>query len=373
MLNDLLNNQSLLIVCGSGGVGKTTTSASLALEASLQGKKAIVVTIDPAKRLATALGLKELSDKPQKIDLKNISEKPPQKGGEFWASMLNPKTTFDELVERYSPSQEIKDKILGNTIYQHVSNMIAGSQEYMAMEKLYEMVESHDYDLVIIDTPPTTHALDFLESPQKMLNALKHSMIHFLLKPSLFFGKSALGLFGKGANMMTKIFDRIIGFAFLQEVSEMLISFQELLGGFEKRAEQVQEILRAKKTSFLLVTVGEEKSIGEAAFFCEKVDSLNLPLASIILNRTHPHYRITPSARENQMEELNQKFGKKLGEKMRHEFDLNNEKAKEDLTYQKQLQALLKKEQFLVPVPLFESDIHDLDSLHRLGQNLLQS
>lgn len=361
MLEKIIREKKLVLVCGSGGVGKTTVSAGLALKGALLGKKVVVLTIDPAKRLATSLGLEGLTNEPQRIKCRNNVE--------FHAMMLDTKRTFDQLVIKYSPSKDIEKRILGNKIYQHLSDMIAGSQEYMAMEKLYEIVSMDCYDLIVVDTPPTTHAIDFLEAPEKMVDAISHSMLHLLLKPAIFMGKSGLKLIEKGSRLLLKIFDRITGFAFLQEISEMLISFQDLLGGFKNRALEVRRILMDSGTSFLLVSACEEKSIMETIFFSEKLSRLKLPWAGIVANRVHPLYSIPQNTRDKHLEELRGLVGGETAEKMAQAFEHGLDSAKRDKKFEKALKDLLSDEQFLVSVPLFESDIHDMEGLYRLSEN----
>ncbi len=357
-LKKLIAEKKLILVCGSGGVGKTTTAASIALHAATMGRKVIVLTIDPARRLATSLGLEKLDNKARKIDPKIP----------LWAMMLDTKSTFDQLVFKYAPTEEARKKILNNKIYRHLSSMIAGSQEYMAMEKLYEFVQENRYDLIVIDTPPTTHAIDFLNAPKKMVDALGHSMIHLLLKPALLMGKKGLKLFEKGSQMILKIFDRITGFAFLQDISEMLISFQSLLGGFQSRAEEVQRILSDANTSFLLVAACEQKSIEETSLFVKTLKELNLPLGGIFLNRVHPYYEKSASEIKKDQEILGELVGEELAEKMKNWFERFEIIAKRDLEFKKTISDEAESSVPVIPLPLFDSDIHDLEGLHRLGE-----
>ena len=366
-MTQLLSDKNLILVCGSGGVGKTTIAASLALKGASLGRKTIVLTIDPAKRLATSLGLGELSGEAKRINEKKLSALFGTPDPLCFAMMLDTKRTFDQLVAKYAPSKEIEKKILNNKIYRHLSDMIAGSQEYMAMEKLYELTTEDKYDLIVIDTPPTTHAIDFLEAPQKMIDAIGHSMIHLLLKPALLAGKSGLKFFEKGSQMILKIFDRITGFAFLQDISEMLISFQELLGGFQGRAEEIKKILTQDETGFVLVSACEEKSVREAQFFSEKLTELNLPLAGIILNRIHPLYQIKPEEKDENQKELTSRVGAKLAAKMADCLDQFGPIARRDDNYRKELKRNLTEKQFLATIPLFELDIHSLEGLHSLS------
>lgn len=351
MLTNILTEKKIILVCGSGGVGKTTTAASIALLGASLGKKTIVLTIDPAKRLATSLGLDALSFEPKKVAPK------------AYAMMLDTKRTFDQLVIKYSPTKEIEKKILENKIYQNLSNMMAGSQEYMAMEKLFELTQENKYDLIIVDTPPTTHAIDFLEAPDKMVNALSNSMIHLLLKPAVMMGKGGLKFFEKGSQMLLKLFDRITGFAFLQDVSEMLIAFQDLLGGFGQRAAEVNKLLKSDTASFILVTACEEKSIREAFLFSEKLEKNQLPFAGIILNRVHQLFDWSEANKKKKIKKLKEEMGEGIAEKMNEVFENFGHLAMRDKKFSKELSDKLKNNQFLIEVPLMDTDIHSLDGL----------
>jgi anion-transporting ArsA/GET3 family ATPase len=359
-----LADKKLIVVCGSGGVGKTTTAASLGLRAAAEGKKVIVLTIDPAKRLATSLGLEKLTGKPRKISKEMLEAAVGPTEGSLSAMMLDTKSTFDAIVTKYASSKETEKKILENKIYQHLSDMIAGSQEYMAMEKLYEIVSGGGYDLVVIDTPPTTHAIDFLEAPERMVNAIGNSMIHLLIKPAMAIGKTGFNLFSKGSAMILKVFDRITGFAFLQEISEMLFSFQDLLGGFKSRAEDVKKILQDPDTAFVLVAACEDKSVAEVKVFREKLSEAKLPLDGLIVNRVHPEF----SEYDDKARALKDRVGDALAEKMTDVFLDYQKVAKRDHVFIKELKKSLGPDRFITTVPLFETDIHDLAGLYRLSK-----
>lgn len=354
----MFNDKNLILVCGSGGVGKTTLSAAIALKAAQGGRKVIVLTIDPAKRLASSLGLNSLSSEPQRISTEL----------HFDAMMLDTKRTFDQLVIKYSPSREIEKKILGNKIYRHFSDMIAGSQEYMAMEKLHEIVSGKKYDLVVVDTPPTVHAIDFLEAPEKMVGAITDSMLHLLLKPALAFGRSSLKLIERGGQILFKVFDRITGFAFLQDISEMLISFQDLLGGFKDRASEVRQILSDKKTAFVLVSVCEEKSVEETRFFIDKLQKFQFPLSGLIVNRVCPLY--SSADRDAAHERLRDILGLRLAPKVISIFDRYQAQAARDKKFEAMMKKMMSDEMFFFSIPLFESDIHDLAGLNRIGSHI---
>ncbi|MBF0493096.1 MAG: ArsA family ATPase [Deltaproteobacteria bacterium] len=358
-LQTLIEEKKLIICCGSGGVGKTTTAAALGLKAALSGKKVAVLTVDPAKRLANSLGISSLGNEEKEIDISRFQASA-QTSGKFFAAMLDTKRTFDKIIERYAPNEEARNNILGNALYQHLSSMIAGSQEYMAMERVYEMVQKDKYDLLILDTPPTAHALDFLEAPQKMSAAVGDSMLKWFLKPGIFVGKSSLKLLEKGAQKIFGIFGRVLGMEFLQDLSTMLISTGGLLEGFKERAEEVSGLLKNSDTAFLLVAAPQGFSLNEALMFYEKMKEFKLPFSGLILNRIHPRLK------KKNWQALNSfTYKKKLSEM----FSAYEALADQEAVQIEWISQKIKGTMLLLPH--MNSDIHDLESLKDLGDLLM--
>lgn len=356
----IFNSKQIIVCCGSGGVGKTTTAAAVALEAASRGKKAIVLTIDPAKRLATAMGVDALSNEPREISLPVTSPSLPR--ARLFAMMLDTKRTFDRLIEKYASSPQAREAILNNQLYQHMSNMIAGSQEYMAMEKLYEIYQEGDFDLLVLDTPPTRHALDFLEAPQRMVNITENSLLKWFLKPGFFAG-TGLRVLGRGAEKILSVFDRLAGFGFLHELSEMVSLISSLLGGFHDRARSVYELLRKNFVGFLLVTSPSSVSIQDALYFHQKIKEYGLPFMGFVINRIHE-----PGGplKEEELTLLSPSLREKVLQQLRNyeQLALRDQRAI----------ALLKKmggkNVLYASVPLFGADVHDLDGLVRLNKAL---
>lgn len=345
--------KKIIICCGSGGVGKTTLAAALALEAARRGKKTIVLTIDPAKRLATALGLDGLGYTP-----KEITTSPPL-DGKLYAMMLDTKRTFDRLIEKYASDPTSRKSILNNTLYKHMSSMIAGSQEYMAMEKLYEIYLEDNYDLMILDTPPTRHALDFLDAPKKMINMTGNSLLKWFLKPGIFLGKTNFGLFRKSAERILSVFDRLAGFAFLHELAQMVSLMSGLLGGFQERAKAVYKLLREDVTGFILVTSPSSVSIQDALYFHEKIDGEGLPFLGFIVNRIHEDIL------ECRQQDLNT-LKPALREKILDQVKNYNQLALRDQKATSLLKKMGGKKSFYASIPLFTEDVHDLKGLQQL-------
>jgi anion-transporting ArsA/GET3 family ATPase len=275
-----------IVVCvGCGGVGKTTVAAALALEAARSGRRALVLTIDPARRLADALGVRALGNEPEALPRPALERLgvPPQ--GALHALMLDMKRTFDDLVERFAESAAARDRILDNPIYQHVSDALAGSVEYSAMEKVYELAESGDFDLVVVDTPPAQHALDFLEAPQRLLEFLDSRLVHMLIHPAFAAGRFGFRLFHRGTRLALQLIERVTGIGFLQDVSEFLLAFEGMSEGFRVRAGRVRELVQGPDSAFVLVTGPERESVEQSLQFLERLEGFHVPLAGVVANR----------------------------------------------------------------------------------------
>jgi len=367
-LNDLIAQKKVLICCGSGGVGKTTTAAALGLYASAQGYKTLVLTIDPAKRLANSLGIKTIDYLEKEIPKKEFQKAGIEARAPLFAMMLDTKKTFDALIVKHASNRERAEAILENKIYQHLSNMIAGSQEYMAMEKLYEIVQERDYDLIILDTPPSRHALDFLDAPQKMSSMIGDSIINLFLKPSIFVSRAGLRVLNKSMRRVFKSFDKVAGFEFLQDLSEMLVTTSGLLSGFRERAEKVQSLLHEEKTSFLLIVSPQPIPLREADFFFKKIKEYSLPFSGFLFNRVQsipdsagPLPKDLPKRVLGECEEVSRLF---------------NNLSKRDHSEIKKFQNKLGKEspKYLFRIiPQLDHDVHDLKGLYELGKILFDS
>jgi anion-transporting ArsA/GET3 family ATPase len=358
-LNKIFDDKQIIICCGSGGVGKTTTAAAIALEAASRGKKVIVLTIDPAKRLATAMGIDALGNVPKEIPL-------PKGSGSLFAMMLDTKRTFDRLIERYADSPAARQSILNNQLYQNMSNMIAGSQEYMAMEKLYELHHEGDYDLMVLDTPPTRHALDFLDAPKKMINITENSLLKWFLKPGAFLGRASragFGVLGKGAEKILSVFDRLAGFGFLHELSEMVALIGNLLGGFHDRARSVYELLRKDFVGFLLITGPSSVSIQDSLYFYKRIKEEGLPFLGFVINRVHEPGGMI---QEKDLAPLSPALREKVMDHLRNYEQL----ALRDQRAFTLLKKMGGKKALYASVPLFSSDVHDLEGLKNINEAL---
>lgn len=263
----------VLICCGSGGVGKTTLSAALALRLAEQGRRVVVLTIDPARRLADALGLGQLDNRPQVV---------PTERGELRALMLDPKRTFDDLVARHAPSAEVRDRILGNHYYQSVSTRMPGVHEYMAMERLLALYREAEADVIVLDTPPTRHALDFLAAPDRMAGLMDEGVMRWIVLPASASGWRMLEM---GSEMLAGVLKRLLGQDTVGDIAEFFTGFQGLWAGFRERSLAVRALLRAPETRFVLVTAPAPGARAEALGFLDVLRKDGMPFAGFLVNR----------------------------------------------------------------------------------------
>lgn len=265
----------VIVTCGSGGVGKTTSAAALAVLAADAGRTVAVLTIDPAKRLAQSLGLRELDNVPRRVAL--------DAPGELLAMMLDTRRTFDDMVSSHTSGKRAQ-QILANPFYQTISTSFSGTQEYMAMEKLSQLAASGAYDLIVVDTPPSRSALDFLDAPQRLSSFLDGRLIRLLASP----GRGMMRVVGAGLTLMSKALSTIIGSQMLSDAATFVRLFEDLFGGFRQRAEQTYQLLRQPGTVFLVVATPQPAAVREATFFADRLRAERMPLAGLLLNQTHP-------------------------------------------------------------------------------------
>jgi anion-transporting ArsA/GET3 family ATPase len=284
-LREIVANRHILVCVGAGGVGKTTVAAALGLEAARRGRRAVVITIDPARRLADALGLGELDNEPRPIAPALLEELGVRGGGSLSAMMLDMKRTFDDLVVRFAPDPATRERILANPIYQHVSDALAGSAEYSAMEKVHELAEREAFDLVVVDTPPSQHALDFLEAPERLLEFLDSRVVQMLVHPAFAAGRLGLRIFQRGVERVLHLIERVSGVGFLQDLSDFLLAFEGMSEGFRERARAVRARLLGPESAFVLVAGPGAGSLYDALRFIDRLDGTGAPIAGVVLNR----------------------------------------------------------------------------------------
>ena len=285
--SDTLDAPAVAVCVGCGGVGKTTVAAALAVEAARRGQRVLVLTIDPARRLADALGVAALGNEPQDLPREALAAFGVPEGGALSALMLDMKRTFDDLVERFAETPESRKRILQNPIYQHVSDALSGSVEYSAMEKVFELHESGRFDLIVVDTPPAQHALDFLEAPQRLVEFLESRLVKMAIHPAFSAGRFGFRLFQRGTRRVLQVIERITGIGFLEDISEFLLAFEGMSEGFRERAEKVRALLLGPEATFVLVTGPGRESIEQAGQFLDRLEAYHVRLRGVLVNRLH--------------------------------------------------------------------------------------
>jgi anion-transporting ArsA/GET3 family ATPase len=366
-VGELLAENRVCICGGSGGVGKTTISAAIAMGMAAEGRKVAVVTIDPAKRLANSLGLEELGNEPRLVDPAVFEAAGVEMKGELWAMMLDAKRTFDEVIERLAPDERTRDDILANRIYQELSNAVAGSQEYTAMSKLYDLDRDHDFDLLVLDTPPSRNALDFLDAPDRLTQFLEGRALQVFLRPTGF----ATRIVGRGTGVVFSVLKRVTGVDLLQDLSVFFRSLGGLIDGFKERAKQVNALLADSETVFLLVTSPEREPIDEAIFFWRKLKAARMPFGGVLVNRVH-HDEAPDADPEEVAAALEDELGPKLAAKVAENFRDYQVLARRDRANIERLAGKLDDRR-LVLLPYLDEDVHDAGGLARINRFLFAS
>ncbi|MEZ4321320.1 MAG: ArsA-related P-loop ATPase [Myxococcota bacterium] len=371
-LDDWLDGHQLLVTVGSGGVGKTTTAAALGLYAARRGRKAMVLTIDPAKRLANSLGLTAFGNAETRIDLSAW----PDAQGELWAMMLDSRSTMDNLIARVA-EPDVAARILDNHVYRHMADTFAGSQDYMATEKLYDLVTSGRWDLVVLDTPPVKNALDFLESPGRLLNFLDEKVLEWFLAPRD--GGWSGWMWGTSA-VVHRLLSHVFGKDFLDDLAVFFQDFQGLYDGFRERHEAVLGLLRSGQTSFVTICAPTQSSLDVAAYFVDELGRRDLPRAGVVVNqvhrcegREHDASAVLAAIVADQVHGLEPRTGPavlaRLG--MAHRRLRSLVDAEREMVVR--LQHETRGGGFFQEIPRLDRQVNDLDSLHALGLALFDS
>jgi len=363
---DLLEGKRVCICAGSGGVGKTTMSAAIAAGMAARGQKVAVLTIDPAKRLADSLGLPELGNAEQRVDPALFESLGIDPGpGELWAMMLDAKATLDEMVRRHAPDAESRDRILDNRIYQQLSAALAGSQEYAAMEKLFEIWAEDRYDLLVLDTPPSRQALDFLDAPQRLTQFIEGRALQVFMKPT----GLGMKIFGRGAGVMFGVLRRITGVNLIEDLAEFFEAFSGMVSGFRERARRVNELLADEQTSFLVVCGPQGEPIDEAVYFHRKLVEAGFPFSGVVVNKVH-YEEDLPDPDDDFEGELSRALGDHdLARRVRENFDDYRALSARDRRAVRHLAGEMRT-RAVIEVPYLDEDVHDLAGLIELNRYL---
>jgi anion-transporting ArsA/GET3 family ATPase len=349
-LHRLPNEHAVVVCCGPGGVGKTTVSAAIALEAARQGRRACVVTVDPARRLADALGVESLSNEPAAVD--------GSFAGSLDALMLDTKGTFDDLVRQYAKTPEQAEAIKTNRLYKNLAGALSGTQEYMAMEKLYELTTSGRYDTVVVDTPPTRNALDLLDAPRRLTGFLENRIFRALLLPT----RAYLRVVSVATQALLRTISKVAGADLVNDAVDFFQAFQGMEDGFRNRAIAVRELLADPGTAYVLVTSPRPAAVDEAAFFAERLEETGVTPSGLVVNRVHPSFG--GSAHDTTPAPAGSALADIVGNLER----LEEAAAREESTYA-QLVARVAPAP-VGKIPLLGSDVHDVDGLATLADHL---
>lgn len=386
-LEPLLAAKEIVVFCGSGGVGKTSVAAAAALEAANRlGGKVLVLTIDPARRLADALGLEGFGNIEHRVPPDAFKAAGLEPRGELWAAMLDTKRSWDDLVLRHAPDEVTAYKILENSLYHNITARFVQSHDYIAMERLYEIHSTGAYDLIVIDTPPTRNALDFLEAPKRMADFFGGRLLRWLTMPYRVGGKRGARVLNVASRPFYQLADRILGGAFLQDIAEFFLNFQSMYSGFVERARAVERLLHDRRTTFGVVTTLEAAPLREAEFFCAELEARDFHLGALVLNKTFPPYLLSNEGAASAeamcagagpvAEALAGLGAPGLGDPDRTARVLQTI-AESFLNFAvvAKREAELRTELARVPevvanVPSFESDIYDVSGLARIGEHL---
>jgi anion-transporting ArsA/GET3 family ATPase len=365
-LDRAVQRAEILVATGAGGVGKTTTAAAIGLAGARAGRRTLVMTIDPARRLAQALGLAELASEPQQVHVEG--------SGELWAMMLDMASTFDALIDRHATTPEHAAGIKANRIYQTLSSTLSGTQEYMAMEKLHELHDAGDWDLLVIDTPPTRNALDFLDAPKRMTSFLEGRLLRVLLKPALSAGKGYLKFVGAGATAFMKVAGKVTGMDLLNDLADFFRNFEGMYEGFKERADEVLDLLQQPTSQFVVVTSPQPPPLREARFFLDRLEQEGLHLAGVVVNRLTPEPDVAASVDDlrdaaRRLEDASGSDARVVADGLRLLADLAGLAGRE----RRDVNAALfgRKITALVEVPLLRSDVHDLAGLDAVATALI--
>lgn len=355
-LAELVDSARIIVTAGSGGVGKTTAAAVIALEGARRGRRAVVVTIDPAKRLADALGLEGLTNTPSRIE----GDWP----GELWALMLDTKSTFDELVVKHSGDATQAERILGNRFYKNISGALSGTQEYMAMEKLYELHTAAEFDLVVVDTPPTRHALDFLDAPRRLTRFLDHRFYRILMAPTRGLMKAA----NVAAQAFVRTVSKVVGAEVINDAITFFSAFSGMEEGFKSRANVVFDLLASPSTAFVLVASPRRDTVSEAHFFAARLAESGIAVRALVVNRMHPSFG--DGLAEAIRERARTLEGTDIGGLYSNLADFQLVSSREE-AHLSGLAAQIAPAP-MIRVPFLESDVHDLDGLALVGAHLFR-
>ncbi|WP_437606130.1 ArsA-related P-loop ATPase [Sorangium sp. So ce834] len=375
-LASLLASRRVILCVGCGGVGKTTTTAALGLAAARRGKRVLCLTIDPARRLSQSLGLEEMKTEAQTIEPARFARAGIDVPGSMTVMMLDTKSTFDGLVASLAPSPEQRDRILGNVLYKYISTSLAGTQEYMAMEKLYAVRSDPSYDLVLLDTPPTANALDFLDAPERLVGAIDSAATRWFVQAFQSSGKLSLNLLARSTAAVLRGIGKLTGSGFLEQIAAFISEMNAVFGGWKQRADAVASALRGPDVAYVLVTTPDPLCVREVLFFADRLREQDMRRDAFVVNRVHPVYGALPGAAEvaAALDGSGLALGPGAAARLLQAAEDETRMGKLDQLNLIALEAALEDEQtggsVRVDVPAFPYDIYDVAGLARIADVL---
>lgn len=376
-LDSLIDERRVVLCVGCGGVGKTTVAAALALAGARRGKRVLCLTIDPARRLANSLGLDRMTGEAQRVEPALFRRAGLEVQGSLTVMMLDTKRTFDELVTRHASSPAARDKILENRLYQYVSTSLAGTQEYMAMEKLLSVKQDSHYDLIVLDTPPTSNALDFLDAPERITEAIDSAAMRWFIQAFESSGKFSLNLVAKSVALVLRGIGKLTGGGFLEQMAEFITELNDLFGGFKSRAAEVAKAFRSSEFAYVLVTSPAPMAIREVLYFAERLQEQGMPRDAFVVNRVHRAPRSIASEREVEAALARHKIRleERAAERLVRAVSEEQSLADLDRTHLSRLDGALKtnpdgRAPTRVNIPALPSDVHDISTLAGISRLL---
>jgi anion-transporting ArsA/GET3 family ATPase len=375
-LGELLEKRRVILVVGVGGVGKTTTTAALGLAAARRGKRVLCLTIDPARRLAQSLGIEEMKTEAQTIDPALFASAGVPVRGSMTVMMLDTKGTFDGLITQLAPTPQKREQILNNVLYKYISTSLAGTQEYMAMEKLYAVKGDPSYDIVLLDTPPTPNALEFLDAPERLVGAIDSAATRWMVQAVESSGKFSLNVLAKSAAAIVRAIGKVSGSGFLEQMAAFISEINAVFGGWKKRADEVSAALRGPEVAYVLVTTPDPLAVREVMFFADRLREQQMRRDAFVVNRVHPSYGRLPDTAEVEgaIAQSGLGLGPDAAGRLRQAAEDESRLGKMDALHLMGLEAALEDEamggSLLAHVPAFPFDIHDLSRLAKIAQVL---
>jgi anion-transporting ArsA/GET3 family ATPase len=370
-LTSLLDTRRVVLCVGSGGVGKTTTTAALGLAAARRGKRVLCLTIDPARRLAQSLGVEWSPNEARDVDPQLLAAVGVPPEGSLTVMRVDTKTTFDSLVEQLAPDAERRDRILNNVLYRYISTSLAGTQEYMAMEKLHALRDDPRWDIVMLDTPPTAHALDFLDAPERLIGAIDSPAIRWFVQAFEGTGKLSFNLLARSTATLLRGLGKLTGGGFLEQVAAFISEMNALFGGWKKRADAVSAALRGPEVAYVLVTTPDPLAIREVGYFAERLRSERMHADAFVVNRVNPAFSTDATHALQALSSLGVVASPELASKCEAALRDASLLARLDRIHLMSLEPIVEDAHApMALVPTFASDVYDLEALRQIGDIL---